>query len=166
MSYAAETARKILSRYWDGKLPVDLELIAKKLSVEVKYDTFSDYLFSGQPEISGMFTYVGNIPTCTINSGHHVNRQRFTLAHELGHYALQHGEKTDNKNTLYRNGDSNPDEIEANAFAAELLMPEGVVKYLIADKGLTDISELAQYFSVSEQAMEIRLRKLGWINGR
>ena len=165
MSYAVEAARSILNRHWDGVLPVDLHEIAEKLNVKVKYDAFFENFFSSEPEISGMFTYVDNVPTCTINSRHHQNRQRFTLAHELGHFALQHGEKTDNKNTLYRNGTTNPDEVEANAFAAELLMPKGVVRHLIVHEGIADISELARTFLVSEQAMEIRLKNLGWVNG-
>lgn len=165
MSYAAETARNILERHWDGTLPVNLHDIAKKLNVEVVLDPFEQNFFSPEPEISGTFTYVNNVPTCTINSQHHKNRQRFTLAHELGHYVLHHGEKSDNKNTLYRNGTTNPDEVEANAFAAELLMPKGIVRYLIVEQGITSISELAKSFMVSEQAMEIRLERLGWING-
>lgn len=162
MSYAINAARNVLERYWDGNLPVNLHDIAAKLNVAVTYDSFISNLFSGEPEISGTFKYVNNVPICTINERHHKNRQRFTLAHELGHYVLQHGEKTDNKDTLYRNGTTNPDEVEANAFAAELLMPSGVLRYLLVDKGVTDISLLASQFVVSEQAMEIRLRSLGW----
>lgn len=164
MSYAVEAARSILSRHWDGVLPVNLHEIAKKLNVKVEYDAFSKSLFSSEPEISGTLTFENNVPTCTINLHHHENRQRFTLAHELGHFALQHGAKTDNKNTLYRNGTTNPDEVEANAFAAELLMPKAIVRNLIVHQGVADISELAKIFLVSEQAMKIRLKNLGWIN--
>lgn len=161
--YAKKFARSILEEYWDRRLPVDLNGIAKKLGVAVEYSDFSKGIFNTGDDISGTFKYKDGVPTCTINVHHHPNRQRFTLAHELGHFVLEHGEKSDDSETLYRqNGHTDPVEIEANNFAAELLMPETAISILIKE-GYTNISDLAGWFEVSEQAMYFRLKNLGWL---
>lgn len=47
-------------------------------------------------------------------------RQRFTVAHELGHWALEHGPRLDNDDSL---ASTDPQERDANRFASEFLMP-------------------------------------------
>lgn len=93
------------------------------------------------------------------------NRDRFTLAHELGHYVL-HYLWTDRRNErlmALRRG-SDRIEWEANWFAAAFLMPEADFcdQFKTLDGNLTS---LAQYFCVSEQAAQIRAKGLGLING-
>ncbi|MDO5769293.1 MAG: ImmA/IrrE family metallo-endopeptidase [Psychrobacter sp.] len=162
-AYAVRFARSILENYWDKTLPVNLTDIAEKLGVQVVYDSFSQGIFGSGDDISGTFKYVDGVPTCTVNINHHRNRQRFTLAHELGHFVLEHGEKSDNSQTLYRqNNHTDPVEIEANNFAAELLMPKTAISILIREESF-GISELAEWFEVSEQAMYFRLKNLGWL---
>ena len=53
--------------------------------------------------------------------------------------------------------DADPDETAANAFAAELLMPEDAVRQLVRGNSL---QQLAYYFDVSPTAMYIRLKVL------
>ena len=82
-------------------------------------------------------------------------RKRFTVAHEIGHYLMHRNligtEVTDD--ALYRSKLSTRIEAQANAFAAEILMPWHLLLPVI-DKPL---AELASLFQVSEQAMQIRL---------
>jgi Zn-dependent peptidase ImmA (M78 family) len=84
-----------------------------------------------------------------------VVRKRFTVAHETAHFLLHRGlfatELVDD--ALYRSGLSTPVEAQANALAADLLMPWHLLMPVI-DK---PISELASTFQVSEQAVKIRL---------
>lgn len=157
MSYAAETARKILSRHWDWKIPVDLDSIADKLGITVIYPLGID----GDYDISGKFCIEDGVPICYINQFDVPHRQRFTLAHELGHYQLGHGEQTD----MYRdpNAYQSPLEREANAFAAELIMPKVAIDYFIQEKKMTSLSALAEKFGVSEIAMRYRLKNTGWL---
>ncbi len=102
-----------------------------------------------------------------VNSTHGPHRQRFTLGHELGHWLLGHQDAVDNE--LYRNelasrGESTV-EIEANAFAAALLMPEDWLREDLA-AGVLDpmdeeqIDSLARRYNVSPQAMTFRLINL------
>ena len=86
------------------------------------------------------------------------NRQRFTLAHELGHYVLEH-------NPLFTESDprafENPRDVnekEANYFAAALLMPEEWVRQDWAR--LRDADRMATLYRTSSEAMWYRLEEL------
>ncbi len=91
-------------------------------------------------------------------------RRRFTLAHELGHWVCQvlEGDTTPMYCRFEEIGvrrRRDPLEREANVFAAELLMPEPLVRARFADAGRSD--ELADLFGVSEEAMHWRLYNFG-----
>ncbi|NMA73849.1 MAG: ImmA/IrrE family metallo-endopeptidase [Bacteroidales bacterium] len=98
----------------------------------------------------------------TINNKHHKNRQRFTLAHELGHYIL-HKEKnaTFEDTAFFRGGQMDAIEYAANSFAATILMPEEKLKGLI-DSGIRSVSLLANKFNISTSALKYRLEELGY----
>jgi uncharacterized protein DUF955 len=85
-------------------------------------------------------------------------RKRFTVAHEIAHYLLHKtkfkGELVDD--ALYRSTLSSRLESEANAMAAEILMP----KHLIDQYSDRSTSEIAELFQVSMGAMTIRLESM------
>jgi len=86
-------------------------------------------------------------------------RQRFTAAHELGHFVLHKefiGDKIEDNYLLRSDGMSNRQEVEANQFAANLLMPMDLVSQAMQE-GITTPEELAKAFHVSKLAMSIRL---------
>ena len=106
-----------------------------------------------------------------VNQDHHGNRIRYTIAHELGHYFL-HRDSFDafvdpeiNMFRTTRDDDEPADqlrrqmEIQANMFAAALLMPAAFVRDQY--KGNKDISALAKRFGVSREAMGHRIANLG-----
>lgn len=106
--------------------------------------------------------------TIRYNPHHHENRQRFTIAHELGHYILGHLNDSNTKEfrdfaNNFKSSTYNPKEVAANKFAARILMPEDKLDFLIYKKGVTSIKELAKIMKVSEAAMLYRLKNLGWI---
>lgn len=82
-------------------------------------------------------------------------RDRFTIAHELGHYILH---KPHEESWAARSGDSDRLEWEANWFAAGFLMPEGLFKKAM-DK-TTSIPALASQFGVSLAAAGFRYDQL------
>lgn len=91
-------------------------------------------------------------------------RQRFTLAHELGHHLLGH---TRYKNEYRDNFTEKPDnlfDIEANLFAVEILMPSGAILRLAGSKGCRTENDLAVLFNVSLEAMHWKLIYLGIID--
>lgn len=105
-----------------------------------------------------------------INAGHHRVRQRFTAAHELGHY-IYHRDLLGNgvgDTRAYRaegSGRPNPailpmHERQANSFAANLLMPREQI-FRKMQLGLNSTEDLAAEFDVSQPAMRIRLGRAG-----
>ncbi|HTU78400.1 MAG TPA: ImmA/IrrE family metallo-endopeptidase [Solirubrobacteraceae bacterium] len=79
-----------------------------------------------------MFTY-GDGAVIGINADHPETRQRFTMAHELGHYLLRHHERAEAYEDRFHLdlAENTPPgfdwraERAANDFAADLLMPAG-----------------------------------------
>lgn len=101
------------------------------------------------------------------DSNMHPNRERFTIAHELGHYVKGHLKdkplfRDPSKNFSLNNYDIY--EVEANNFAANLLMPKEKIDFLLYDMGISSISEMAKLLKVSEAAMTYRLQNLGYIS--
>jgi Zn-dependent peptidase ImmA (M78 family) len=93
------------------------------------------------------------------NDARSIVRKRFSVAHELGHLYLGHlhGNSSNDFNT------DNFDEIEANAFAAHLLMPPTFLRKDIKS-GIKDPEVLAKRYNVSVDAMWLQLRNSGLIN--
>lgn len=146
------------------QLPIDISKLCRKLGY-LRVETEFDEGFSGAALIDGDKKII------SINKGQHINRKRFTIAHEICH--LRYHADTPlhvDKNIFYRS-DSNTSgdwrEIEANRFAAAILMPRihvlNQVQSLSAFIGDDEIEKLAQIFKVSSQAMCIRLKELGII---
>lgn len=154
-------AQKILGTYWNGLLPVDVECLAGAMGITVQKDPFMDG--------SGMIELKSSGPVITVKDTEVGTRQRFTIAHEIGHLVLGH---LNGVSALHRDEASNfttgvfmPVEREANQFAAELLMPGRVVSYAISERGYTRLESLAALFGVSEVAMSWRLKNLGITHG-
>ena len=94
-----------------------------------------------------------------VEKNHPVTRQRFTVAHELGHVVM-HPHTHVHRDTAGRMNSDNFIEWQANRFAARLLMPEWMVRFAY-NRVSTDVSQLARSFVVSREAMRIRLQSLG-----
>ncbi len=123
--------------------------------------------------ISGALRVEGKKGTILINRGHSPERKNFTLAHEYAHFVL-HRENINthvDENLFFRDDNvKNKREIEANQFAAEILMPTFMIineikKYQKNIQFNIDIFciNLAKKFNVSYQAMLIKLQEVGFI---
>ena len=124
--------------------------------------------------LAGFLYFAGRIGHAFVNADDILPRRRFTAAHELGHAVLHRDRmgryRADTDKTLLEGGDATDElEREANAFAAELLMPEEVVRAR-AEKlktlhGCCPTGVLAYRLSaellVSREAMRYRLKNLG-----
>jgi Zn-dependent peptidase ImmA (M78 family) len=96
-----------------------------------------------------------------VNGTQWLVRQRFTLAHELGHVRMGHGPVVDHP-AAFSGGESAPDEVQANVFAAEFLVPLAAVKARVqAPVSLEEVVLLACEFGVSAQMVRIRLQTAG-----
>ena len=96
-----------------------------------------------------------------VNADQWPTRARFTLAHELGHHHLRHDSVRDDVGALTRVS-KDPQEVEANAYAAELLVPEAGVRTWWERHGggrptLEDVVRLAVHFGVSAEVARYRM---------
>ena len=157
---------EILESYAVHEIPIPVDEIANNRGLDIRpYDLGED--------ISGALMIDNGKGTIGFNPKESKVRQRFTIAHELGHYELHKQEKglfVDKGFTvLFRDSNSSKGEIsqelEANAFAAALLMPE---KFLVREirKNNFDVGdeisirEMAKMFNVSVSALTFRIANL------
>jgi hypothetical protein len=141
-------------------VPVDVEALARDLGIRVYRDPNLGRDISGKiVRETGNGLKPGY--AIAVNAREAFVRQRYTIAHELSHFLL-HQEKIGygvTEDALYRGPFSAPQEREANAKAAEILMPADLVRRAHAQT--QSISVLASQFRASDDAMRIRLRELG-----
>lgn len=153
MSTPERQAAKVLEEAgWDGVLPIDPVRIAAHRGIEVLRDR---ELVGSTNSGRCVITDEGE-KVIIVNPEDSFARQRFTVAHELGHAILDDcGIHERNPNLReYRQK-----EALANRFAAELLMPERQVRE--ANQLGMDLEQMAEQFGVSQTAMRIRLERLG-----
>lgn len=157
----ANDARAVLHDHWveDGRirLPIDPMEIARSMGIKV-HTRVLDVGTAGQ-----LVKRAGQDPEIYLNLFDSEGRQRFTCAHEIGHYITHltgdevEWEYVDRRDAASSTG-TRSQEIYANQFAAALLMPAHIVhKY--AESLSPD--RLAAKFGVSQDAMNYRLNNLG-----
>lgn len=171
---ARKIAEEILKKCKIKEAPVDLDKIIKKLpdsNIDAVRDISIKWIKQDFPkdleDVSAILLKERGQAVIAVNDEHQKNRQRFSIAHELGHLILHSNNEhlTVEKQFFTRAASvHNLDEMEANEFAASLLMPGYLIqkdfaKY--ANKNEDDIvKELSAHYEVSSTAMTIRLMNL------
>lgn len=161
-------AEKILQQTKTLRVPVDVELVAHRLNLQIEPASLGE-------SVSGLLVVEKGQGVIGYNATQASVRQRFTIAHEIGHFVLH---ISDNPSALFidtqyivyhRDARSSTGEDqrerEANRFAAALLMPATSlyteVQRQTFDFGNDEmLTALASKFQVSTQAMSIRLSAL------
>jgi Zn-dependent peptidase ImmA (M78 family) len=167
---AEREAQRVLQRLGVVEPPIPVERIAEFLGAELSYRPL-------EGDVSGLLYRDGDRAVIGVNALVARTRQRFTIAHEIGHFLLHKGHEVIVDKLVHVNLRSNAtvpiaspeEEREANWFAAELLMPASLVRRLAREQvgrqvlvSAPDlVSTLASRFAVSPQAMEYRLVNLG-----
>lgn len=165
--YLEERAEQLLNEhnYLSEPLPIDILGLCNKLKVIVEKLILDD-------NVSGFFALENGVAHIGYNDSHGKERKRFTIAHELAHFILHSKDRPLFIDKMYRNSNSSTGEdyreVEANAFAAALLMPKKLIEKELGNniQNITRAKQksLASKFQVSEQAMNIRLINLDIIN--
>lgn len=142
-----------------AQIPVDVNNLANRLGIPVVQKLMPD-------EMSGSLVKTGDESyEIHVNALHPSTRQRFTIAHELGHYvnhrSLLGDGVNDNKayrtttdDALYNPKIGSKQETEANRFAASLLMPAETVEQFV-NSGMS-VKQMSEKLGVSKHAMSIR----------
>lgn len=163
-------AQKLLVNLGFHEIPIPVDRVARSLGALVRYSPLDE-------ELSGLIFINDGVPIIGVNSLHHPNRQRFTIAHEIGHLRLHpefirttvHVDKRFAESVLKRDSASASGterlEVEANQFAAALLMPGFALDELLEQSPIDVEDECgieiwAKDFVVSKAALQYRLRNL------
>ena len=150
---------EILIKSGITQLPVNLKAVAKYLNVSIiPYSRLGNDVFSDKMAAGDGFTtaLLDGKKLVFINDIKDMRRMRFTLAHELGHVALNH--KLDpiaHRNTEFDEG-LTPDEMQANVFARDILMPACV----LAKLKVNTADEISQLCNVSSTSASIRMERM------
>lgn len=158
-------AGDILRSHGLETVPINPVTLAERVGIRVNNAKFAD------DTLSGMIAKRGDDIMILVSREDSPNRKRFTIAHELAHHFLHlvgDGEFVDREADLFRESLGNDSEeapherraeIQANIFAASLLMPEESV--LALWEKTQSVTTMAAIFGVSEESMGYRLDKLG-----
>lgn len=162
---AMEVIKYFDIKYEQGGVPI-IEILSrfgfKVYQQEMQPSDLSAYI-AVDPKLQER--YGTNRITC-VNSSDNIGHKRFALAHELAHYLFDFDEDSVVYYNTYLANESEQDEIEqrANAFAANLLMPEGEFRKVLSSCNgeikADTISYLSDYFQVSVTAVMKRIGEL------
>lgn len=151
-------ARELLQLSGVVKPPVSPWQVAEYLRVAV-------YLWDFPDEVSGIFVWFKGIASIGVNEDHPYVRQRFTVAHEIGHLVFNDDRELfvdfEDADITARHEDEAQRSLEkkANQLAANLLMPADWLRNELT-RYHHDIFALTRRYEVSEQAMWFRLLNL------
>lgn len=160
---AKQEADRLLAKASIRKPSVDVDFLATEVcKVELRaapFDGDMDGALIREPR---------QTPIVAVNTTLSPERRRFTIAHELGHLILHSDAYHVDTKIFLRNSLSSTAEsaieVEANQFAAHLLVPDWMLSESIDEYGSLDIEDLATNlaprYGVSLQAMTLRLGKL------
>lgn len=153
-------------------LKLDVAKLLDKLISEGLLTECLSVKFTEKDTLSGAIELKNNKFTIYVNKEHHINRQRFTICHEIGHLVSYQNNSfskklIDNKGGLLRDltepgslsFEEEQAELEADKIAATLLMPQSHIKQLLQRK--YNPLDIARELGVSSLAVSIRLRRLG-----
>lgn len=153
-------------------VPVDIKALLRKLKIScIPYDFSAIEEAIKTDDNSSEIHILGALATngdnaaiyCRKEDEEGGHRYRFTIAHELGHCCLAHF-PIDGATVHYvfRMDDqsTDPDEVAANVFAGELLIPKDSLESVINELLLPDVQTLADIFAVSRNVMLARLKHL------
>jgi len=146
---ARKTARKLLADVGINNPPIFIRDIINYIK---KDKDLSVYAWEFGEDTDGIQVTKGDKAMIGYNKTQHMHRQRFTVAHEIGHLLLGHTKE----NFVLDLSSNKPEEIEANQFAAELLMPLKMLKKSFQN-GKVDVKRITKIYNVSEEMVWWRL---------
>ncbi|MFZ3009943.1 MAG: ImmA/IrrE family metallo-endopeptidase [Candidatus Microsaccharimonas sp.] len=152
---AREKAASVLGMFDANEAPVNVIAIAEKLGFKVVPFSFPDTM-SAVVRI-----YEDGEKVIGVNKDQTPTRQRFSIAHELGHYLCGHESYSHDQIVIdpskkYLDPGFQMEQ-EADEFAAELLMPSYLLSRDMESEGPLFVERLAKKYDVSEQALWIQI---------
>ena len=145
----------------DDDLPVELDALAEFVAARLGVDVAFEPLPSG---LDGLSVARGTFRLALVSSHVSATRQRYTLAHEVGHLVAGDSQQLRIDEDIF--GRKSAAETRANAFAAAFLMPAGALRAQLAGVPLTEevVAQALGRYRVSLDALAFRLHNTGIVN--
>lgn len=147
----------------ENRVATNLDRVLDYLNIMAESVDLNE-VFDECDDVAGLLLKEDNEWYIYTNSTNPAYRQRFTIAHEIGHYYLNHIPKETSNDVIWRDNVStwgtDTKEISANAFAAELLMPSKIIAEMY-EWGYSP-HKMAYELRVSVAAINYRLDSLGY----
>lgn len=143
---AKSKANQIWTEFCESKIPVRLYDIIQKMGINIIGENLTSIDGITKIDSNGVccIVYDQNSPTV---------RKRFTVAHEIGHIALEHTSIWGECNQYSEKSR----EMEANAFAGELLVPSKDFKEFL--KNGSTIQKIKERYWISKDAAFVAVQK-------
>lgn len=159
---AVDSQKLLIESLSISAVPLDINSLVEHHGIKIIYEDMDDTV-RGYIEKRTQGWYI------CVNRTDGIYRQRFTIAHELGHYLLHFVAEEvgfshhDSDSVMWRDENASsgvdPKEVQANQFASELLIPRDALDYYIS-KGVCNLNDLSQEFHTSKISMQYRLDHL------
>ncbi|HDM8201023.1 ImmA/IrrE family metallo-endopeptidase [Vibrio sp. B172a] len=143
-------ASQVLAAYWDYKLPVNVEDIAYKMGIKIN-KTRDDNHGSAYIDENGN-------KAINIDDSMPYSRQRYAIAHEIGHHVLGH--VIDNGEKFYYYGHIESCENDAHLFARQLTMAKPVIDHILGAADISSVEQMSSIFGIEASKMRVRLKEL------
>jgi Zn-dependent peptidase ImmA (M78 family) len=167
---ARRSAERLRQRLRLREAPIDVDRAVRALNLRVVYESLGE-------GVSGLLIWCPKPAVICVNRDLPAPKQRLVIAHEMGHVYLGHEFDPEQHVHVDRRFDKYRDciaeglseqDLEANAFAGELVIPTKLLSRAVLDLGNTPLTEehiqnLAAHFDVTVQHMALRLSRLGLI---
>lgn len=141
-------ATEIWGQFCENKIPVKLNDIIQKMGINIRGEDLTSIDGITRMDSDGVCCIVYDQNNSTV-------RNRFTIAHEIGHIALDHTSVWGGCNQYSEKSQ----EAEANAFAGELLVPSGDIKKFVKSGGT--IQGIMDRYWISKPAAFVAVQKNG-----
>lgn len=163
-SIQGKTADEILRTYGENdSIPIDLEKLLLNIGISAlpfDFSNIEDKSNINRGDMLGAVVADGDDAVIFYRMDDSLNRQRFTIAHELAHCCL-HAVTDDNPHVEFRRSEKEDEhEQEANIFAGSLLIPLNKLREIYMKLPVPRSTILASKFAVSTNVMEARLNHL------
>jgi Zn-dependent peptidase ImmA (M78 family) len=167
---ARSSAERFRQRLRLREAPIDIDRAVRALNLRVVYESLGE-------GVSGLLIWCPKPAVICVNRDLPGPKQRLVIAHEVGHVYLGHEFDPEQHVHVDRRFDKYRDciaeglseqDLEANAFAGELVIPTRLLRQAVVELGNTPLTEehiqnLTAHFDVTVQHMTLRLSRLGLI---
>jgi len=163
---ARDLAWQILIEQNICELPVNVDFICEKMGIPIVplstlISITETYSLSSEELQSGSVMIIDNNAIIFVSEEESIERKRFTIAHELGHYLLKHAQRFEDLEEV-KSEKEKIFEREANVFASRLLAPACVLWGCGVNSAI-DIADLCQ---ISKEAAQYRWERMKLIKER